>query len=288
MAVWSGRAKFSRVSKVFAAYAFVYLLPAGVTALSDAIGGPQCFDQRRGEARLFYSIEQRGTIVLSDVPGFDRFGVKRKPVTADICYIADRQKRGVKPTRITGNLQNVEFFDAAGGGALVFYSRGADGRVDLFDGPGVNPVTNAILAPVTADVVEEIKKAVEVQEQQRADAEKRRLEEEARTAAEIARQQAEAEKARAEQEETAREAEAARVRQIEEDRVQKLEAQQREKERLAQDARDRQRRQQEAEAQAQIESAQRIDAANRAAAAARGCTASAGNSTIWVCPGTGY
>lgn len=191
LAVWTGRAGFGRVARVFLAFAFVYLLPAAAIFLTDRFAAPACFDQSKGEPRLFYTIEPGGVIELSDSKGFDRFGVERKPVTSDICQIADRQRSGTRPKGIpTGNLANIDFFDRAGGGALIFYSRGADGRVDLFDGPGVNPTTNMILAPVTADVVEEVKKAVEIQEQQRVDAEKRSAEQEAQKAAEVARQEA--------------------------------------------------------------------------------------------------
>src|SRR5205807_9719719 len=60
LAVWSGRADARRVIKVFVAYAFVYLLPAGTTALRDVVGAPQCFDQLKGEPRLFYTITRGG------------------------------------------------------------------------------------------------------------------------------------------------------------------------------------------------------------------------------------
>src|ERR1700734_3111109 len=276
-AVWAGRADPARVAKVFVAYAFVYLLPAAVILVSDSFRGPICFDQVRGEPRMFYTIQSGGIVDLSDSKGFDRFGVERKPVNSEICLIADRQRSGTRPKRIsTDNLANIEYFDANGMGAKVFYSRNSDGQLELFDGPGVNPVTNAILIAVTPDVVTEIKRSLESQEQQRVDAERQRREEQAKESEEQARQQAEIAKQRAAQEQAdlqavqarAQAAEEARKRQVDE-ATEAAQAKQREKERAAQEARAAELRQQEAEAIARIQSAQRIEAAHKAAAEAK-------------------
>ena len=77
-AVWAGRADSVHVARVFAAYAFVYLLPAIVTLLSDTFSGPVCFDQVRGEPRMFYTIQSGGAIDLSDSKGFDPFWGRAK------------------------------------------------------------------------------------------------------------------------------------------------------------------------------------------------------------------
>ena len=156
LAVWTGHADPARLAKTFAAYALLYLLPPAVTALVDATASTPCFDQRSGQPRLFYSVEPGGAILLSDSAGYDRFGVQRKPVSEEVCRIADRQKRGLRPRRVTTDACQLEFFDPAGGGARIYFSQSVDGGVDLFDGPGVDPTTNEILRPATTDIAKSL------------------------------------------------------------------------------------------------------------------------------------
>jgi hypothetical protein len=120
--------------------------------LHAAFGRDVCFNQATGTAEKWY-VMRDGKVVLFDSPGYDSFGVEKTIVTPDVCRLHMRQVSGVGAKPITDPPSSIQFFDSGSGLARVWYDRGQDGVIHLFDAPGYDPSTGEKLAPVTKDVV---------------------------------------------------------------------------------------------------------------------------------------
>ena len=123
-----------------------------VPLLHLGFGRDVCFNQSTGNPEKWY-VTRDGKVILFDSGGFDSFGVKKEPVTEDVCEVHAQQQSGVAAKLITDTPSAVQFFDSSTGFARVWYDRGADGGIRLFDAPGYDPATGAPLTPVTKDVV---------------------------------------------------------------------------------------------------------------------------------------
>ncbi|CAN0405532.1 unnamed protein product, partial [Ectocarpus fasciculatus] len=73
------------------------------------------------------------------------------PVTPENAPMIDRWERGIRPKPIPDGSMP-EMFDGAIGTPRVWYSRSANGKLELFDSAGFHPFTNEPLKPVTPDV----------------------------------------------------------------------------------------------------------------------------------------
>jgi hypothetical protein len=153
---WPFRLVRRRFKPQQAAIAFVcWILAYGaVPLLHVAFGKDVCFNQSTGAAEKWY-VQRNGKIVLFDSAGYDSFGVKKVPVTPDVCRLKAQQDRGVSAKPITDPASSIRFFDRGSGLARVWYDRAADGSLRFYDGPGFDSTTGAPLTPVTRDIVSE-------------------------------------------------------------------------------------------------------------------------------------
>ena len=77
-------------------------------------------------------------------------------MTAEICRIQQAQRQGVRPRQIVDDPQTVKFFDDVTGEPRVWYAMNPDGRIDLFDAEGTHPELGEPLAPINADVIQQV------------------------------------------------------------------------------------------------------------------------------------
>ena len=119
-------------------------------------GPVACFDEHTGRPIKWFVIDPRGQVILYDSPGSNRSGVARRPVTADICRIQQAQTQGVRPREIVDDPQTVKFFDDVTGEPRVWYAMRPDGHIDLFDAEGTHPEFGEQLAPISADVIQQV------------------------------------------------------------------------------------------------------------------------------------
>jgi hypothetical protein len=123
-------------------------------------------------AIVFYSRTADGGFDLYDGPGLNpQTGVRLQSVDSmvqrEILQWVEREEAArlaarphPAPNRISRSVDSVEFFDRASGASLVWYSLLSDGQVDLFDGPGIHPISGAELKPVDAAAVEMIRATI--------------------------------------------------------------------------------------------------------------------------------
>jgi hypothetical protein len=123
-----------------------------IPVLHAAFGRDVCFNQATGAPEKWYVIRD-GRVILFDSPGYDSFGVQKKVVTADVCRTHMQQATGTVFKEITDPPSTVEFFDNSTGLPKVWYDRGQDGVIHLFNAAGYDPATGNMLVPITKDVV---------------------------------------------------------------------------------------------------------------------------------------
>jgi hypothetical protein len=154
----TSRILFGRFSirRAIAAFIPFIVLYGSLPLLSAIYGTDVCFNQRTGQPIKWYVVLPGGEIVLRDSPGFDKNGEERRPATIQVCRAQEAQRRGVRPHLITDDPRKVTFFDGITGQPRVWYYRSADGRIDLFDNEGTDPLHGEVLLPITKDVVEEV------------------------------------------------------------------------------------------------------------------------------------
>jgi hypothetical protein len=125
----------------------------GITpVLRIALASDVCFNQATGEPLKWFVAAPDGTLTFYDSPGFDTSGVEKKPVTPQVCRIADLERRGIRPTKIA-DLSEAKFFDGVSGRPLVWYTIDTAGLIHLFNAEGFDPDSGALLQPVTEDIV---------------------------------------------------------------------------------------------------------------------------------------
>jgi hypothetical protein len=126
-----------------------------VPILDILFGRDVCFNQATGTPEKWYVVRD-GKVILFDSGGYDSLGVKKTVVTPDICRIHVQQEHSIGAHLITDPPSGIQFFDSSTGLARVWYDRGADGSIRLFDAPGYDPSTGALLSPVSRDIVAEV------------------------------------------------------------------------------------------------------------------------------------
>ncbi len=174
-----------QLAVAFACWVFVY---GHVPLTHVLLGTDACFNQRTGAPMKWYVESANGDLTLFDSGGFDPVTrAEKRAVTPEICGLFQKQKLNGRPHKITTNVQDIEYFDPNNGRARVWYSKGTDGRYELFDSSGFDPATSEQLRPVTKEIVSEIMTRAA------SDTDERRLREETRhnQEAKVARQQAE-------------------------------------------------------------------------------------------------
>lgn len=142
-----------KTARAFVAWIVIY---GHVPLLHALFGSEVCFNQRTGEPLKWYVIQPGGQIVLYDSPGFDAAGVQKRPATVQICRVLQLQKKGLRPREVSDDPRYVKFFDEVTGQPRIWYSKGKDGQIRLFDGEGTNPSDGQILNPITRDVIREV------------------------------------------------------------------------------------------------------------------------------------
>ncbi len=110
------------------------------------------FDRSTGKPIKFYIKTLEG-FKFSSTDDFDpKFGIKYKPITAEIikeCFFWEK----------TGKMQNIpaikpgQYFNMITGEPMVWYSETPDGEIKLFSLPGYDPTTGELLKPMTKEVV---------------------------------------------------------------------------------------------------------------------------------------
>ena len=140
------------------------------------------FDPLTAEPRVWYYKGEDGRIELFDGPGYHpQYKVKLEPITpdivaqiksqlkADVERIAQEEQRKKEeaermarspqaPNKLRPSLiEGIVFFDPLTAEPRVWYYKGEDGRIELFDGPGYHPQYKAQLEPIAPDVVAQIK-----------------------------------------------------------------------------------------------------------------------------------
>lgn len=73
------------------------------------------------------------------------------PITPEMAAKLSRWENGEKPNLISYD-NNPDLFDRTLGTAIVWYHKGGDGRIELFDNPGFHPNNAQPLMPITPDV----------------------------------------------------------------------------------------------------------------------------------------
>jgi hypothetical protein len=84
-------------------------------------------------------------------PGLDPItGRICRPLTSDLIERVREYEKGKRPSRI--DTSEPTFFDARTGEPIVWYSKGINGDIELFDLMGFNPGTGEELLPVTKEI----------------------------------------------------------------------------------------------------------------------------------------
>jgi len=131
------------------------------------------FSPVTGEPRVWYCIGENGRIELFDGPGYhpqrrqqlqavDPNVVEQVKNQAEADQAAQRSDpRPRTPQRIQCNSASIErmiLFDPITSEPKVWYYRGEDGRIELFDMPGYHPQYKQELQPIVPDVVAALKR----------------------------------------------------------------------------------------------------------------------------------
>jgi hypothetical protein len=85
-------------------------------------------------------------------------GRRTLQITPEIADLYRRQQGHVQPKLISADARTISFFDTATGQPIVWFSRGEDNELRLFDGPGFDADTGQPLIPVNSEVVREAKR----------------------------------------------------------------------------------------------------------------------------------
>jgi hypothetical protein len=108
---------------------------------------------RDGKTKPYAYVAPDGRIKLSDAPGLSPSGVPMVAATHELLAREELQRRGIKPQRISKQICKLDYFDTVSGKPLVYFTHGPDGRVILWDAPGLDPFTTEQMQPVTPEIV---------------------------------------------------------------------------------------------------------------------------------------
>jgi hypothetical protein len=108
---------------------------------------------RERESKRCYVITRDAVLYRRDEPGIDReTGRQCRQITPQVLERLREYEKGKRPKKIEAS--EPEFFDPRTGDAIVWYSRGANNIIEIFDLMGFHPQTGEELLPITKDVVE--------------------------------------------------------------------------------------------------------------------------------------
>lgn len=111
------------------------------------------FDPLSGQPLKWYS-EVGGTVRIFTVGGFDRtYGIPLRPVTQEV---VKRYLQQGGPPKLVGD-KEASFFDPSTGEPTKYYCRSPEG-IRVFDAPGYDPEYGTRLAPVTPEIVAQLRK----------------------------------------------------------------------------------------------------------------------------------
>lgn len=157
--VLNGKLGSQQTFKFLLGYLVVFALPSLITGVAFSAKKPtQCFNQATGSAIRWYVMRAGAQVVMFDSPGFDEFGIEKKPVTHEVCETYFRQQEGVRPHKITTDARTIEFFDPITQAPRVWYSKNGE-TISLFDASGFDPVTSQTVVPVTPEIVKQLRAA---------------------------------------------------------------------------------------------------------------------------------
>lgn len=135
-------------------YAFALVLPV-ISWLTSFI--PANYDATSGKALRFCAERPDATRFCLDYEGIDPLTRKKlMPLDEATAELDFRRQRGLVPKLVLEDAASIMFFDPLTGKAKVFFARNAGGCFDVFDNPGVDPMTSEKLVPVTKDLIRQL------------------------------------------------------------------------------------------------------------------------------------
>lgn len=155
--VWSGGTP-SNIAQGLVACLATFAAPQIISYAGESIAGEACFQQGSGEVQKWYVFDRSGKIVISDTPGVDDRGRKRRPITPDICDIYFDQIAGRFPRPVLYLPDQTILFDPLSGQPKAWYSIDDSGQILLFDYPGFDPSTRQVLKPVDLAIEARLKR----------------------------------------------------------------------------------------------------------------------------------
>ncbi len=112
-------------------------------------------DWKRGTEKRCYVIT-RDTVFYRSKPGIDpATGRQCRPLTAGVLEKLREYEKGKRPNHV--NSAEPVFYDVRSGDAAIWYSRGPEAKISLFDLMGFDPETGEELLPITPKIVAEWK-----------------------------------------------------------------------------------------------------------------------------------
>lgn len=171
-------------------YACIYFLTMYWVSLDAS------FSHKTGEILQWYAETPEG-IRFFDTDGYDqKYGIRLKPVTPELKIALERRKRGQIPKQVgLEGFESLNLYDQLTGATSYWYGTTPTGDYALYDGPGIDPKTQAVLRPVSPEVAQDIRRSIQSRRQQVALAEETNRREQAREQAEIREKAAVAEEA---------------------------------------------------------------------------------------------
>lgn len=111
----------------------------------------QAFDSQGAAIKCY--VVTRQSIVIRENIGIDpATGKQCVPVTPEVVERIKEYDRGKRPTLIQGG--NPTFFDPRTGAPVLWFSKGADSSIELYDLMGFHPRTGGELVPVTREIAD--------------------------------------------------------------------------------------------------------------------------------------
>jgi hypothetical protein len=152
------------------------LVVFGTTPLLHALLDTN-FNQTTGAVQKYYVRRAGGEILLSDTGGVDpETGIERRALTSQIAQIIEREKRGIRPRPVVGDVRSLTYFNATSGHPLIWFSLGGNGEYRLFDAEGFSPYDGSLLRPINEQIVARITEAANLSERETHLAEQRKIE----------------------------------------------------------------------------------------------------------------
>ena len=154
LAFFAGLAiRFSKVKRLIGVFGIIGLMTAH--SLVMWWGTSHEIITTKGEALKCYVITH-DTVRYGERPGIDPgTGRQCRPVTPELVERLREYEKGNRPRQIVEG--EPVFFDLGTGEPIVWYSKNADGKIEIFDLMGFRPDTGEELIPITREVVSDWK-----------------------------------------------------------------------------------------------------------------------------------